>query len=311
MAEKRRNLAMDYAVYLLVRLVVCGLQAASPESGFTFARALGWIAYLVDKRHRRVAMENIRHAYPELSDRERRRMVLAVYQHFMQMIVEIAHIPRKMRVGNWKKYCDLRHAGPVVRAVLDGRPIIIVTGHFGNWEMAGYLVAAIGIQTFAIARTLDNRRLNDFLLRFRQWSGQTILDKNNDYDKIQRVLAERRVLITLGDQSAGPKGYFIDFFGRPASTHKAIALLSLEHEAPVFVGYGYRKGQGMRYVVEVSDAFEPNDFAELPGAGVALTEAFTRRFEDAVRVAPEQYLWLHNRYKHQPPARKAARAKAA
>ena len=87
--------------------------------------------------------------------------------------------------------------------VVQDRSKIIVTGHFGNWEMAGYLLAIIGIKPASIARDLDNRFLHDFILRFRSWSGQRILSKKGDFDKIEETLVNRGCLVSVGDQSAG------------------------------------------------------------------------------------------------------------
>src|SRR5690606_35077828 len=108
---KRQNLIVDYLVYLAVRTVVCVLQALSMEAGRKFAYGLAVVAHAVDKRHRRVAYENLLHAFGDkLTDAQRKRMVFDVYEHFARMIVEIVHIPRRMHVTNWKRYARLRNA---------------------------------------------------------------------------------------------------------------------------------------------------------------------------------------------------------
>lgn len=309
---KPRNQLVDYLVYLAVRITVCVLQAVSLEAGYKFARGLAWLAFTVDKRHRRVAAENLRHAFGnQLTDRGRQEMVFAVYEHFARMIVEIIHIPRRMHVTNWKNYAKLNNATPALRVIMEDRPKILVTAHFGNWEMAGYLLAAIGMRSFAIARDLDNKYLHDFLLRFRQWSGQTILSKHGDFDRIQHVLATEQLLISVGDQSAGPRGYFVEFFGRPASAHKAIALLAIKYNAPIIVGYAFRDTDAFHYEVGCAGIIDPLDYQDSTrDVALAITEDFTNRLEAVIRRAPEQYLWLHNRWKHQPAERKR-KAKAA
>ena len=157
------------------------------------------------------------------------RLVRDVYRHFFALLIDIMHAPRRLHPCNWRRHVDLTIGPALVQALLSGRPVLLVTGHFGNWEVAGYVLGLLGFTTYAIARPLDNPYLDAFLRRFRERTGQKILDKNGDFDRIQDVLAAGGVLATLGDQDAGPRGLFVDFFGRPASTHKAVALLALEH----------------------------------------------------------------------------------
>jgi KDO2-lipid IV(A) lauroyltransferase len=131
-----------------------------------------------------------------------------------------------------------------------------------------------------------------------------ILSKTGDFDRITGVLKAGGIVATLGDQDAGPKGLFVDFFGRPASTHKAVALLALEHGALMTVIGVARVGTPMRYSLEVEEVVDPHDYADRPDAVKAITERFTQAFERLVRRHPEQYFWLHRRWKHEPPARK-------
>lgn len=312
-AEKVRNKYVDYSVYLVIRIILCILQALPMQCGNAFARALALFAYCVDKRHRRVADENLRHAFGDaLTEKQRRKMVYQVYEHFARVIIEIAFIPRKLHITNWKKYVTLSHPGLAIGAMWSKRPVIIATAHFGNWEMAGYFVASIGVKSFSIARDLDNPYLHRFLLKFREFTGQTILSKNGDMDRIQQVLADKHVLCSVGDQSAGPRGYFVNFFGRSASAHKAIAILAIKYDAPVIVGYAYRDQPGFHYKVGITPrVVDPRDYSEVPNAAYVMTQEITTALEEVISEKPEQYLWLHNRWKHQPPVKKPKAATAA
>src|SRR5262249_22959583 len=156
--------------------------------------------------------------------------------HFCTMLVELIHLPRKFHITNWKRqYGRLYGADKVVAEMLSGRSLLLVTGHFGNWEIAGYAMGVFGFKTYAIARTLYNPYLDRVLLSFRERTGQKILAKKGDFDDIQALLAGSGALATLADQDAGQRGQFVDFFGRPASTHKAVALLALEYNTPLLV----------------------------------------------------------------------------
>ena len=307
---KPRSAVTDYAVYLVVRCFVCVLQALPFPIALRLGEVLAWLAYQFDRRHREVARDNLLHAFPELRSRpaECDRLVRGCYRHFCTMLVEMMFLPRKLRVGNWRRWGSLRGGDKVIGGLLSHRPLLIVTGHFGNWEMAGYLLGALGFRTYAIARVLDNPHLERFLKRFRQNTGQAILAKKGDFDNIAAVLGGGGKLATLGDQDAGPRGLFVNFFNRPASTHKAVALMALQFEVPMAVVGVPRVGRPMRYEVVVEDVIYPEDYARSPDAARAITERYTRALERLVRQYPEQYFWLHRRWKHQPAAKKTRQA---
>jgi KDO2-lipid IV(A) lauroyltransferase len=109
----------------------------------------------------------------------------------------------------------------------------------------------------------------------------------------------------LADQDAGQRGLFVDFFGRPASTHKAIALLAIEHKAPVAVGVACRVGPGFRYEIRCAEVIQPEEFEGTSDDARLLTQRYTTALETLIRQDPSQYLWLHRRWKHQPAVRKA------
>ena len=304
-----RSKVLDYGVYLAVRVAVCVLQALSYEAARTLARAVAWLAYHVDRRHRLVADENLRIAFPgRYDDAGRDRVVRAVYRHFCTLLVELVHVPRRLHTTNWRRYVTLSGGPEVVDGLLSGRPLMIVTGHFGNWEIGGYVLGLLGFRTHAIARPLDNPYLDDLLRGFRERTGQGLLAKHGDFEKMTDLLARGGVVATLGDQDAGQRGLFVEFFGRPASTHKAIALLSLEHKVPLVVTGVRKEGEPLRYNILVEDVIAPEEYDGRPDAVAAMTKRFTAALERLVRTAPEQYLWLHRRWKHQPQARKAKKA---
>jgi KDO2-lipid IV(A) lauroyltransferase len=307
--SKPRSNAADYAVYLLVRVVVCVLQALSQDAARRLAAGLAWLLYHMDRRHRLAADDNLRHAFPgRLTDAQRDGLVRSVYVHFCRMFIEIIHMPRALHPGNWREHLEMPQGRLTLDCLLSGRPLLLVTGHFGNWELGGYILGLLGFRTHAIARKLDNPYLDQFLRRFRERTGQGILEKHGEFDKLTAVLAGNGAVATLGDQDAGRRGLYVDFFGRPASTHKAIALLSLEHRAPLLVIGVRRVAEPMRYQLVTADCIRPEEYdGRRPDAVKAMTQRFTAALERMVREAPEQYFWLHRRWKHQP-ARKAAKA---
>ncbi len=299
--SKQRSARADYLVYLVVRFFVCLIQALSLNAGRVFARGLAWLAYRIDRRHRHVALENLRHAFGDrYTDAERDELVRAVYLHFCTLLVEIILLPRKLHTANWRRYLELEGGDQIVDCLLSGRPLMIVTGHFGNWELAGYALGLFGFATHAVARPLDNPYLNDYLGRFREATGQTILAKKGGFDHMRALLAGGGVIATLADQDAGERGLFVDFFGRPASTHKGIALVALEYQVPLLVIGVAKVAEPLYYRVAVGDLIRPEEYAGQPDAVRAITQRFTTALERLISKTPEQYFWLHNRWKHQP-----------
>jgi KDO2-lipid IV(A) lauroyltransferase len=224
-----------------------------------------------------------------------------MYRHFCRLLMELIHMPRRLHIQNWRRYVILGDGRQLVDCLLSDRPLLIITGHFGNWELGGYTLGLLGFRTYAVARPLDNPYLDDLLRRFREHTGQTILAKKGDFDRMRRILSKGGVLATLADQDAGPRGLFVDFFGRPASTHKAIALMALEHRVPLLVTLIRNTGVPLQYDIIAQELILPEDYEGQPDAVREITQRLTSALEQGVRQAPQQYFWLHRRWKHEPP----------
>ena len=305
---KARSRILDYLTYVVVRLAIALMQLLTDRAVRQLAFTLSWLCYHADRRHRHVADENLQHAFPELDAEERDTLVRGCFRHFALLITEIARMPRKLHVGNWRNHVELVHGEVLAKAMTSGRPCLLVGSHFGNWELAGYTMGLLGFRTHAIARPLDNPYLDQFLRKFREGTGQRVLAKKGDFDQMSELLAGGGLLATLADQDAGQRGLFVDFFGRPASTHKAVALMALEYNVPLLVGGVPRVGEPMRYQVVIEDVIEPAEYAERSDAVQAITQRFTSALERLIRRYPEQYFWLHRRWKHKPKARTTKRA---
>ncbi|MDZ7620064.1 MAG: lysophospholipid acyltransferase family protein, partial [Patescibacteria group bacterium] len=232
-----------------------------------------------------------------------------MWEHLFLLVVEVAHTPRKIHETNWRDYVSLRNSADMVRLLLSDRPTLIITAHFGNFEVAGYLLGILGFPTYTVARTLDNPYLDRFVNRFRGSTGARIIPKNGGYDQIVEVLAQGEAMAFLADQYAGEKGCWVQFFGRPASAHKAIALLSLEHDACVAIAATRRLDRPMQFEVDTPAWIDPRIVGNDVGTIGDLTQWYTSRLEDAIRRTPGQYWWLHRRWKDpRKPRRKANRA---
>jgi KDO2-lipid IV(A) lauroyltransferase len=300
----KRGKWFDWPAYVALRVVICVLQAMSLRQCQRLARGLALLTVDVLKIRGRVVDENLRYAFPECSAAQRRRLALAMWEHLLLMVAEIAHVRRKIHITNWHRYIRFQRDDEMVRFLLEDRPVMLVSGHFGNFELASYMLGMFGFATYAVARPLDNRYVDRFLHGFRGATGQYMLPKDDVATTISRLLSEGASLGVLGDQHASGKlGCWVDFFGRPAATHKAIALFSLSHGAPLIVSYARRIGPPLCYESGLWDAVDPADADFSLGSVPELTQWYTHRLEDLIRQAPGQYWWLHRRWKGKPPAR--------
>jgi len=291
--------SLDYLVYVLVRIVLAVVQAVPMSACQRLADPLAWFCCRLRVRHQ-VIEDNLRHAFPDMPEHQRRRIERAHWRHLVLMIFEMAHADRLIRDTNWRRYVRLHELRPMVRQLLITRPAVVVAGHFGNFEISARMLGLFGFSTFAVARPLDNPFLDRWLNRFRGRFGQFILPKKGSANDADARLAAGGVLAVLGDQSAGPKGCFVEFFGRPASTHKAIAVMALAHQAPLMVTYARRSGEPLQFEIGCPAIADPCQ-NEPETAGVReLTQWYSQQLETIVRRDPEQYWWVHRRWKDQP-----------
>lgn len=297
--RKAGNRFGQWLVYFLIRIVVCVVQSLSMDSCQRLARWLAWLAYDVLRIRRKTTDENLRHAFPEWTDRERMTLARRMWEHMTLMLCEIVHVPRKIHETNWREYVHIPRdeMRVMVEHLLSPRPSVLVSGHFGNFEVGGVVSGLLGFPTFTVARPLDNPYLHTFVTRFRERTGQFMLPKRGSARQLDAILQAGGTMVLLADQAAGPKGCWVEFFGRPASCNKAVALFSLVNRAPMLMVYSRRK-RPLHFEIGVTAVFDP---LKDEMAGVKpLTQWYNRQLEAMVRRAPEQYWWLHDRWKLKP-----------
>ena len=176
----------------------------------------------------------------------------------------------------------------------------MLTAHYGNFEVLGYLLATLGFPTSSVARPLDNPYLSDFVFGVRERQGQKIIAKKGATDDVVDVIESRGAVGFVADQNAGSKGIFVNFFGRKASTYKSIGLLAMQYEVPVVVGYSRRIADEFRFEVGVQDLIRPADWKDQADPLRYVTQRYTKAIEDMIRADPGQYWWVHRRWKTRP-----------
>lgn len=266
------------------------------------------------------ARSHVRTAFPDWTDEQVDRCAEYSYEHFFRLGVEIAYTPRLLNEDNWPLHVEIPGLGnappprpgtiPISRAfelLLEGRPLVLVTGHCGNWELLGYTMALLGFPMYALYRPLDNKALDAWVRSTRERRGLMLLDKFGAMRRLPTVLTSGYPVAFVADQNAGDRGLFVPYFGRLASTYKSIGLLAMQFEAPVVVATARRlEGQAkgsrspFRYVIELSDVIHPRDWKDHPDPLFYLTARYRRALETLVRWSPEQYLWMHRIWKSRP-----------
>ena len=305
------TLLTDWLAYLAVRVVICIIQAMRIETCHAITRMVALIASDIVRLRGAVVDENLRNVFPSLSDTERRQVSRRMWEHLLLMVCEIAHAPRKIHRGNWRDHISFRGRREMVQYLIDPRPTVLVTGHFGNFEIGGFITGLLGFPSFTVARTLDNPYLDRYINSFRGANGQFILPKQGSSTQVQAVLASGGVLSLLGDQHAGPKGCWVDFLGRPASCHKAIALFPMTSGAPLLAAVTTRDGAPLKFTISLLGALDPAKSPAAVSSVPSVTRWYNDRLQDAIRLVPEQYWWVHRRWKGTPPKRMQASRRAA
>jgi len=287
-----RNTALAGVITLVGRLV----GALPVPVGLALGRTLGRGAHLLLGTPRRLARAHVAIAFPELAPAARRRLVRATFVHAGQSFTELAMIRKLLQRPD---YVALEGPDALGAALAQGRGVLAVTGHCGNWELLAAWVAGLGYPLTVVVRVND-LRLHALIVRFRTAAGVELLvrDAPGFLAGVRDALARNRVLALLIDQDTRGSGVFVPFFGRPAHTPPGAALLALRTGAPLVATFIQRRPQGGHRwrVMPVA----------LPGRGrhavVALTARLTAAIEAQIRQAPAEWVWWHERWRRRPPA---------
>ncbi|MGV3486116.1 MAG: lysophospholipid acyltransferase family protein [Planctomycetaceae bacterium] len=293
--------AADLLAFVVMRFMVGFIQALPLDMADSFCRLAAKLLTFVVVVRRKTLDENMRLIFPHSTPQEQLALREAMWHHLLLMICEIAWAPRRLHLTNWMQHIRVHDNRTMLRQLLSDRPTILVTGHFGNFEIGGYVVGLMGFPTVTIARRLDNPYLHRFLEGFRETHGQFMVDKEGCAPLIDRHLAAGGTLSLLADQHAGQKGCWVDFLGADASCHKALALFSLTSGAPMIVGYTRRLGRPMYFESGNVAIADPENDSEGVCAGVRpLTQWYSDRLAEAIEPALEQYWWVHRRWRFKP-----------
>ncbi len=273
--------------------------------GEALGTGLGRVAYRLGWR-RGVVEAQLARAYPDRDQAWVRRTARASFEHVGREAVVMAALSR-LGLSAVRRFVETFDALDAVRAALaEGRGVVIVTGHFGNWEIAGATLPANGLPIDGVMRALANRRLDRYVQDVRTRLGMRVVERTSAWDRLLASVRAGRIVGLVADQDAHRDGVFVPFFGQLASTHRTPALLAIRGGAALFVA-GVRRVGPRRYEFwcERLDVAAAPDVKEQV---LELTRGWTRELERHIRLSPEQYFWHHRRWKTRPPGTEAVGA---
>ncbi len=285
--------------YLAYRLAVGVLRLAPERPALRLGEAMGWLAGVLFRVRWRSVTDHLRKAFPERDQEWRGRVARACFRHLGREAVATFRLGG-MTLEQMRERTEVVGLEALEAVLAEGRGAIVVTGHFGNWEMGGAALAVRGIPLDVVAQRQRNPLFDSDLNRNRARMNMSVMDRAEAPKWVLRSLREGRVVAIVGDQNLRRGGVFVEFFGRPASTARGAAVFALRTGCPIFLGIAMREpGFPQRYRVTLEPvAFTPT--GDLDADAVRLTEAHTRHLEARVRRAPEQYFWQHRRWKTRP-----------
>jgi KDO2-lipid IV(A) lauroyltransferase len=295
MSRRRKNALLQRVEYMFYRAVARAVRSRSDESLRRWGTRLGNLGRRVLRGRDRLAMRNLAATFPEKSEAERRRIADECWRHFGRealATIQMQHVP----IEEIPSHCRLINAELVEEAIARGRGVILVSAHYGAWEIAGLAIMALVPNVSTVTRPLDNELLERDLAALRARTGAEDVDRKRAARVLLKTLSRKGVIVLLPDQAVQAReGILAPFLGRPAWTTDAPAKLALRQESEIVFGFCIPDAAGHHLEFE-----EPIRIDQL-GEDEKNAEALTTRINDVIsrRIAdrPELWLWMHDRWK--------------
>jgi KDO2-lipid IV(A) lauroyltransferase len=287
--------------YWLVVVVARILGVVPRRLARLFAGALAWSVFHSFGRLRRVGERNLQLALPELPEDRRREVLHNVYRNLGWQLVEFCHMPRYTR-ENTKGQIRTEGLEHYLAAEALGRGVLVLTAHLGAWELSSFYHSLMGHPMGMVIRRLDNRRLDEFVNSIRCMHGNQVLHKDDFARGLLHAMHEGGTVGILMDTNmTPPQGEFVKFFGITACTASGLARVALKTGAAVLPGFMLWEPKEMKYVLHFGPQlhFARNGDAEVDV--LAATQQCNDVLESWIRRYPDQWLWIHRRWKTRPP----------
>jgi KDO2-lipid IV(A) lauroyltransferase len=289
-----------YAEYFALRGAVAALDRFSMRRAGNIGEWIGALGYRPLGVRRAVVERQVRAAFPGLAEEAVRRIARASYESLGRTTIETALLPAYSREQVLGMFERVDGWDVVERGMAGGKGILFVSGHLGNWELGGSLVAARGVPLEAVTRRMQNPLFDRYITETRRRIGMSVIHDADAVKRVPRAMRENHAVAFLVDQGAvGLASTWVPFFGRYAKTPRGPAVFALRLDAPVVFGTALRQPSG-KYVMHFEEVrVERTGDREIDVDRIVA--AYTNVLERWVRRAPEQYFWHHRRWKHQRP----------
>jgi KDO2-lipid IV(A) lauroyltransferase len=300
MAKSKLQFSLEYAI---ARLLLSGIGVLPRSLAIAFGRCLGYLFYLLPTKLKRTGRRNLDIAFPELPAADQRRLLRGCFESLGRLLAEFSQFPRLTpeRLRQMIDYdaVGLRH---LRAAEADRRGVIFLTGHLGAWEVLSFGWSALEYPISFLVRPIDNPRVEALIERRRTRFGNTAIDKTSAARRALRVLREGGTLGILSDLNTHPQeGVFVPFFGKLACTTAGIATLALKTNAVVIPTCAIWDAKRKKYFFHGDPPVELVRTGDTPRDVEANTARFAAAMEHMIRLYPEQWLWIHRRWKTRPP----------
>jgi Kdo2-lipid IVA lauroyltransferase/acyltransferase len=304
--EDDRRVSLRHAVeYALLRLLLLLLSRLSWSGTARLGSLLGRFTFSVLRLRRKVALENLAFSFPSWSEERRLQVARACYAHFGVTFLELCLLAR-ITPEELRQRVKILNPSVFERAREEGRGAVCLTGHLGNWEMSGAALAAHGFPTWAVVRRQRNRLVDAYVTRAREAGGLRVLPMDRSLRGILRALRGNGFVAFLADQDAGRDGLFVPFLGRPASTPRGPARFARLSGAPIIPGFALRQADGT-YALETPEPVRVRTDLPPEEAEAEAVRRTAALLEEVVCRVPEQWFWMHRRWKTRPEAAASAR----
>ncbi len=298
--KKKHSPVRDYLIYILVRTLSVVVHVFRVETNLNTARFFGRLLWKYYHRGRNRALDNLRASFPEKSEDWIQQTGKESFQQLAMFAMDLVLVPRLVRKHNWRDYSRYKTTERAKWLMQERRGLLLITAHYGNFEITGYILGLFNFNIYSIARPLDNKYLSRYLYGLRERAGQKIIDKKGAAKLMPKITSTGATLCFIADQDAGRKGVFVEFMGRKASTYKSIGLLAITNNIPIGVGYSRRIGNRFFFEMAVNRIIMPDEWADKDDPLTWVTQEYSKAIEQFVREDPTQYWWIHRRWKSQP-----------
>ena len=290
----------EWLEYAAVWVILKMLGALPRGVARSFAAMVARVLYAVLPRLRRTAEFNLRLAFPEWDEARRRDVIRGMVRNLGWLAAEFARFPQYTR-ENIEDLVVLDGHENFLEGQRRGKGVLYLTGHIGGWELSSFAHALYGFSLHYMARPLDNARVDALVNRYRCLSGNLPIFKNESARALLKILKESGTVGILADQNTMPEeGAFVDFFGKSACTTTGIARVALHTDAAVVPGYAVWDESIGKYRLRFEPAVELVRTGDSERDIFVNTQKFAKVIEEIIRKYPEQWVWVHARWKTRP-----------